>query len=145
MAHKIKPSKWVNSIKELKSDELVLKVGRLRAEYVEGIVKLGRGNLEVVLTGERRKHYLNSHPEMIQYEDKLADVVLAPNQTHRNRKVLQTVIFYKRLDQRHFLRAAIVLQPKAGELKHSIFSFRLAKHSEVETSAHEGRLIWRKK
>ena len=106
------------------------------------MIGLGRHNLDVVLTGERRKHYLADHPEMPSHEDKLHDGVLLPDEVQRNRKDPRTAIFYKRLNDEYFLRAAVVLQPKAGELKHSIFSFRLAKQKEVEGARHAGRTIW---
>jgi hypothetical protein len=122
-----------------------MRVGRLQNEYVSEMIGLGRHNLEVVLTGERRRHYLTDHPEMAQHEDELRRVILNPDKVHRNRKDLHTAIFYRRLDDDYFLRVAVVLQPKAGELKHSVFSFRLAKQKEVEDGRRAGRVIWSRK
>jgi hypothetical protein len=114
-------------------------------DYVAAMIGLGRHNLEVVLTGERRRHYLKDHPEMVKHEDKLRGAVLRPGEVHRNRKDPHTAIFYKRLDDDYFLRVAVVLQKKAGELKHSVFSFRLAKQKEVDEGRHAGRVIWSRK
>ncbi|MBI5652240.1 MAG: hypothetical protein HZC40_17625 [Chloroflexi bacterium] len=138
-------AKIVRAINELTSDNYVMYLGRLRHEYVSEMIRLGRHNLVVVLTGERRRHYLTDHPEMIRCERELHRVVLQPDQVHRNRKDPHTAIFYKRFDDDYFLRAAIVLQPKAGELKHSGFSFRLAKEKEVEDGRRAGRVIWNRK
>jgi len=138
-------AKIVRTLNQLTSDDRVIRLGRLRNEYISTLVGLGRQNLQIVLTGERRRHYLTDHPEMAQHEQAIRRVVLHPDEEHRNRKDPHTAIFYGRLDDDYFLRAAIVLQPKAGELKHSIFSFRLAKRKEVEDGRGAGRLLWRKK
>ncbi len=138
-------AKTVHSIGELKSDDRVTKLGRLQMEYVATIIGLGRHNLEVILTGERRRHYLTDHPEMAQHENELRHVVLNPDEVHRNRKEPHTAIFYRRVDNTYFLRVAIVLQARAGTLKHSVFSFRLAKQKEVEAGRRAGRVIWSKK
>ncbi len=138
-------AKIVRSIGDLKSADRVTKLGRLQVEYVAAIIGLGRHNLDVILTGERRKHYLTDHPEMAQHENELRHVVLNPDEVHRNRKEPHTAIFYRRVDNNYFLRVAIVLQAKAGTLKHSVFSFRLAKQKEVEGGRRAGRVIWSKK
>lgn len=145
MSRKLLTSKQVHKIRELTSNERVLVLGRLRLEYVAAMVNLGRHNVEVVLTGERRGHYLTQHPEMAKYEDQLASVVLNPDQVHRNRKERHTAIFYKALDKKYFLRVAVVLQARAGEMKHSVFSFRLAKQRGVEAGKRAGRVVWQRK
>ena len=145
MPRKFRAAMFVQSISDLSADDRVLRIGRLRMEYITSLVHLGRHNLDVVLTGERRRHYLTDHPDIAPYEQMLARVVLNPDQVHRNRKDPRTAIFYKRMDEEHYLRAAIVLQLQAGELKHSVFSFRLAKNKEVEDGRRGGRVIWSKK
>ncbi len=145
MPRQHRSAKLVRTIGELSSYDRVFKIGRLKQEYVSAMIALGRHNLQVILTGERRKHYLTDHPEVAQHESKLRDIVLNPDEIHRNRKEPHTAIFYKRLDENYFLRVAIVLQAKAGELKHSVFSFRLAKRKEVEGGRSTGRIIWSKK
>lgn len=134
----------VRSIDDLTSDDRVTKLGRLQVEYVAAIIGLGRHNLAVILTGERRRHYLTDHPEMAQHENELRHVVLNPDEVHRNRKEPHTAIFYRRVDDNYFLRVAIVLQARASTLKHSVFSFRLAKQKEVERGRRAGRVIWSK-
>jgi len=143
----IKPhaAKYVRRLTELTGAEQVLKLGRLRPEQVAQIMGLGRHNLDLVLMGERRKHYLAEHREMAQHERELRDVVLNPDEVHRNRKDPSTAIFYRHLGADHYLRVAVVLQRRAGELKHSVFSFRLAKQKEVDEGRRTGRIIWRKK
>lgn len=145
MPRQPRSARFVHDINELTRDDCILKLGRLQREYVAEMIGLGRHNLEVVLTVERRKHYLLDHPEVAQHEDKLRSVVLRPDEVHRNRKDPHTAIFYGCLDESHFLRAAVVLQAKAGELKHSVFSFRLAKQKEVEDARRAGRVIWSRK
>jgi hypothetical protein len=108
VSRKAGAAQLVRTINELTSDNRVLRVGRLRMDYVAAMIGLGRHNLEVVLTGERRRHYLKDHPEMVKHEDKLRGAVLRPGEVHRNRKDPHTAIFYKRLDDDYFLRVAVV-------------------------------------
>ena len=145
MSREPRPPRQAHSVEELTSDDLVLSLGDLRPEQVAALVTLEHDNTQVVLTGERRRHYLTEHPDAARHENKLTELVLHPDEAHRNRKDPLTAIFYQRLDEGHYLRVAIVLQPNAGELKHSVFSFRLAKEREVEKGRAAGRVVWRRK
>ncbi len=103
------------------------------------------GNQEVVLTGNRRIHYLQRHPEMAEYESLLSDVVLRPSEVHKNRYDDAMAIFYYRLRdlEGHYLRATVLMQKEASRLRHSIISFRLAKSDEIARATRQGRRVWR--
>ena len=67
------------------------------------------GNRDVVLTGRQRAHYLARHPEMAAWEGHLAATVLDPDEVQRNRADPAMAIFYRQVDERHYLRATVVM------------------------------------
>jgi hypothetical protein len=93
LPRQLRSAKRVRTISELSGDGCVFKIGRLRQEYVSVMVGLGRHNLEIELTGERRRHYLTDHAEEAQHEDKLRDAILNPDEIHRNCTELYGAIF----------------------------------------------------
>jgi len=120
----------------------VLVVGELRASMVTSWTV--PTNRKVVLTGERRWHYLERHPEMRQFEALLRDVLLEPDAVCRNRTDEEVAIFYRRHDVEHYLRVVVLMQRgEKGKYKHSILSFRLAKVDEYRGDL--ARAVWRKK
>lgn len=102
------------------------------------------GNLEIVLTGPQRKHYLDEHREMAEYERTLRDAVLQPDEVHANKSDPQMAIFYAKIDDKHYLRVAVLMAPEAGEIKHSVISYRKARMREVRVGRTSGRLRWKK-
>lgn len=96
----------------------------------------------VVLTGERRNHYLESHPEMASQEHKLSGVVLSPSEVHRNIRDPQIGIFYQQQGNK-YLRAAVWISDTRSK-QNSVHSFRWAEHSEIEAGRRAGRAIWKK-
>jgi SPP1 gp7 family putative phage head morphogenesis protein len=120
----------------------VLPVGDVSTDIVRKWTDDVEGNAEVVLTGKQRAHYLEQHPEMARYEDLIETVVLAPDEIHRNKNDRDMAIFYRRLNDEFYLRAAILIEPTPGVIKHSILSFRLARKREVENGRK--RLVWQR-
>lgn len=116
-------------------------------ELIEDIVMLWSdqpdGNRLVVLTGRQRSHYLDRHPEIREFEGRLSEAVLDPDEVHRNKRDPQMALFYKRLNERHYLRVAVLMQRAPGALRHSILSVRLSHTSEVMKG--EERRVWAKK
>lgn len=121
-------------------DRDVLALGQIPREIVEQWTSEIEGNLDVVLTGRQRGHYLDRHPEMIDYEDRIQRVVLDPDEVHRNRRDKQIALFYKRVDEDRYLRATVVMQARSGRFKHSIITCRLASSTEVRRGV--GRRAW---
>lgn len=93
-----------------------------------------------MVTAERRSHYLARHPDVAVHEGKLRDVVTRPHEVHRNKADADVALFYRRLDSDHYLRAAVRVTGRAGAVKHSVMSLRLARAREVT----EGRVrrVW---
>jgi len=108
-------------------------LGKLLPEFVKNIVTLTEDNLEVILTWERRQHYLERHYEMFWYENLLIKTVLSPDIVQKNSKDKDVTLFFKRIDEEHYLRATILLNTaNEKDKKHSVLSYRIARRIEVE-------------
>ena len=121
----------------------VLRIGVLPADIVGLWTEHVADNQEIVLTGKQRAHYLERHPEMVGWEEFLAETVLDPDRAHRNRRDLQIALFYRQVEGGHYLRATVVIQPTPSEFKHSIITYRVARRGEVKQNHH--REVWRKR
>jgi len=130
------------AISRLDDPRQVLKIGTIRTSILENVTDAVTD--QVVLTGERRQHYLAQHPEIRTHEAALASLVNDPDEIQRNKSDVQMLIFYRRLDAERFLRAAVWVSRRSDK-QNSIHSFRLAKASEVEMGRVQGRGIWRQK
>lgn len=96
---------------------------------------------QVILTGERRLHYLERHPEIRAYEDRLVQVAMQPDEIHRNSCDPTIAILYRRVARQLWLRLALWVSDTIG-LQNSIHSYRLALESEVLRGRKAGRLLW---
>lgn len=122
----------------------VLAVGQLPADVVLCWTKQIEGNLDAVLTGKRRIHYLKRHPEVGPIEEWVLYTLLDPDEVHRNRADGTMAIFYRQLDDTHYVRVAAVMQESPNKLKHSVLSARIAGEEEVEKEQPR-RVWWRTK
>jgi len=121
----------------------VLVVGSLPIDIVRGFVSDVTDNLDVVITGERRQHYLDQHPEMLSSEHLLPETLLSPDEVHRNRTDLDVGVFYKQIGPDRYLRAVVRVQARVGRRKHSLMSYRMARAKELQEG--RPRLVWEKK
>ncbi|HVC33222.1 MAG TPA: hypothetical protein VNL16_06905 [Chloroflexota bacterium] len=117
----------------------VLPLGKLHREIVEQWTLETEGNLDIVVTGKQRQHYIARHPEMAELERHLQETVLDPECVHGNRSDHSVAIFYRRLSDRQFLRVAVLMQATPGLRKHSVMSYRLAAVREVEKNVERCR------
>jgi len=115
-------------------------IGELRADIACHWADELADNVTVILTRRQRQHYLTSHPDVAVYEARLAETVLEPDEVHRNRQDTQIALFYHQVDDRHYLRVAVLMQRHAGRLRHSVLSCRLARQREV--AAGRPRRVW---
>lgn len=118
-------------------------VGSLPADLVRAFASDVADNLDVVITGERRLHYLGQHPEMLSLEHLLLDTLLSPGEVHRNKGDADIGIFYKQLGPDRYVRAVVRMQARGGRRKHSLMSYRIARAEELQTGRL--RLVWEKK
>lgn len=131
-----------NAIRALVVADDVLVIGELRADIVCIWADDLTDNLTVVVTGRQRAHYLRKHADVVGYERQIPATVLDPDEVHRNKADTQMALFYKQMDDRHYLRVAVLMQRTAGGRRHSILSCRLAGQCEVRAGAQ--RRVWEK-
>ena len=94
-------------IQDLTMDSYLI-LGKLLPEFVKNIIILTEDNLEVILTWERRQHYLERHYEIFWYENLLIETVLSPDIVQRNSKDKDVALFFKKIDEEHYLRVTIL-------------------------------------
>lgn len=119
----------------------VLTIGFMREDILS--FWKNRVTRRVVLTGERRRHYLESHPEVSDCESTLQEAVLDPDEVQCNKKDPQIAILYTKLSAEAYLRVALWVSDTSG-LQNSVHSFRRAHVREVRRGRKEGRVVWEK-
>lgn len=133
----------ITKIQNLSPDQAII-LGNLNPNVVSKWTTSTDNNLELILTGKQRIHYLDRHPEMTKLEPFILDTVLSPDEVHRNAKDAMMALFYRKVDNDHYMRVAVLLQEVGNEKKHSIMSFRIASEKELEKMRKLGRVKWKK-
>ena len=135
----------VEQISGLTNRKAVLRLGQLFAQPSAAIRQAWPTSVtdQVVLTGERRAHYLERHAEMTALEGELLATLFEPDEVHRNRYDPRMAIFYRRFDPEHYLRIALWVSDDSTK-QNSLFSFRKARNVEVERDRKAGRRLWKK-
>ena len=98
---------------------------------------------DVVVTRNRRQHYLERHVEIIVYEELIVPALLNPDEVHRNAVDTRMAIVYSRIDDVHHLRIPVWMSDR-HDRQNSVMSLRLARQVEVEMGAKKGRSVWKK-
>ena len=102
----------------------------------------GRNETTVLLSAERRAHYLGRHPEVADHEGSLQWLIQSPDEVHRNKDDAGVAIFYMKVGKR-YLRAVVAMKPHGGDaLQPFIISVRLARPAEIAKSAKARRKVW---
>ena len=145
MIHRSQASKrreYVDLLEDLIAPYHVLRIGRIRPEWVAGIVALSDDNLDVVLT-QPRWAYVQAKPDgRVRFVDLALAAVLDPDEVHRDRHALNA-IFYKRLGGRGYLKVVLWLQGQRSDRQHSIGDF-YPKDARKVRRAREEWLVWQK-
>lgn len=121
----------ISQIKKLKRDD-VLRIGELDGILLEKMGVNITDNLSIVLTGERRLHYLENHAEMEPFEDLLINIISQPDFACSNKQDDDVMILYRKIDEARALRLVIRLQKGKTDYKHSIMSYRFSSLAEYE-------------
>ncbi len=127
-------------LKGLRHDDVV-EIGRLASgvwRKVSGVTR------QVVVTRERRRHYLERHPEVRELEGLLWDAIHYPYEVHRNKRDPQMIIIYVPVDGERFLRVALWISDNE-KLMNSVLSARMARMKEVEKGRKEKRVVYRRR
>jgi hypothetical protein len=135
----------VVQIKRLTDPREFLRLGELRGRPADTIRRCWSDSVtdKVILTGERRAHYLARHPEMEEYERHLPDTLFDPDEIHKNARDPRIGIWFRHLEMDRYLRAVVWISDKE-DLRNSVHSFQLADKREVRQGHKRGRLLWAK-
>jgi len=137
------------------SDELFHLLSRMKSldgsDFIEiGLVPLAIARLwpdltshRIIVTGERRQHYLQRHPLTERYEQELVRTVRFPDEIFRNRADAQVAILFRRIDDRYRMRVALLVSRLPG-LDCSVLSAWPTRPKDYERERRSGRLIWRR-
>ena len=99
--------------------------------------------LELIITRERRSHYLARHPEVLNDEPLMLDALMVPFEVHRNRLDERIAIFYRELEDGFYPRVPVWVSDRVDR-QNSVLSLRRARAREIESGRSARRLVWRK-
>ena len=130
-------------LKELRdnSGPEIIRIGFLSHEILASWSE--RTTREVIITRERRSHYLARHPEVQRHEHLLLSALMDPLEVHRNRLDERIAIFYRELDDAFHVRVPVWISDRTDR-QNSVLSFRRARTREVERGRAAGRQVWRR-
>lgn len=141
------PPGWFDA-SDLTLDQKVIQINSLNEEKhvlilgdVPERVKRYWSDIETnkwVLTGERRNHIYETHPEMKGLMEDLIRMVVKPDDVHTNTFDPRIAILYKKYDVDRYLRAALWVTNDPVKLN-SIHSYRFAKVKEYLQGLENGR------
>jgi SPP1 gp7 family putative phage head morphogenesis protein len=133
-------------IETLTDPQQVVSIGTWRRDISDMVLRKWptRTTDTVVLTGERRAHYLARHLDVIEFEGDLLRTLFEPDEIHRDVRDDQIGIWYRRLPDGRYLRATVWISER-DDLRNSVHSFRLANEKEVMQGRERGRRLWQKK
>lgn len=120
----------------------VIPIGRLPALCLANWPR--RATDHIVITRDRRNHYLTNHPEMHQFEYTMVRGITEPDEIHRNKYDGNMAIVYMQVSEARWLRSAVIVSHSEG-LQNSIASCRLARAREVLEGRKANRLVWSKR
>lgn len=130
-------------LEELRDDRgpEIVRLGHLSADIIAKWTRTT--TLEVILTRERRAHYLARHPEILGDEPVLLSALTDPLEVHRNRLDERIAIFYRDVGGGFYLRVPVWISDRTDR-QNSVLSLRRARSKEVEAGRAAGRQIWRR-
>lgn len=133
---------------DLRKNSDVIRLCRFRSTVRNGILKEWANSATdwVVLTGERRFHYLERHPETSEIESRLASVIQFPDEIYRNKADSSVALFYQYSHDDYWMRAVVWISQDRTK-SNSIMSFRFAKENELARDRRERRertCVWRR-
>lgn len=98
---------------------------------------------EMIITGERRRHYLERHPEIFRDELILLLALIDPHEIHSNAVDERMAIIYRRIDASYYLRIPVWISNRQDR-QNSVLSVRRARPDEVMKGRIAGRVRWEK-
>lgn len=104
---------------------------------------LDRETDDIVVTRERRQHYLERHPEMEVYEWQLIKALLDPSEIHANTNDSRMAIIYDPINEMIYLRVSVWISDRADR-QNSVLNMRLGRMRELQNGRINGRVRWKK-
>jgi hypothetical protein len=137
------PSDCARVLRELRDDlgPDVIPIGTIPAEILEYWPEAV--TQKVIVTRERRRHYLDRHPEIVRDEPRLFAALAHPSEVHRNKLDARIAIVYFRIDSDFYLRIPIWVSDRIDR-QNSVLSLRRARVREVESGRAARRQVWRR-
>lgn len=97
----------------------------------------------MAITGERRDHYLELHPEMSELEADLIRALIDPDLIYTDARDKGTAVVYRALPDAGYLRA-VVRMSETEELYNSVITAYRRGIQDYHGHRGDGRLVWRK-
>jgi len=136
--HWMRRYRWWKRLQELQEDQRIF-VGYAPKDILD---KFGASwTQEVILTGKRRRHYLEGHPEVFDYEIWIPDVLAKPDVVLRDKKWPNRVHFLREVRPKLFLRVVVHLR-EPGEKVHNIVTVWLQSQYNVRKEQKKGLQVW---
>lgn len=98
---------------------------------------------DIVITRRQRNHYLDQHPEMIEFEEDLVRILFDPDEVHTVGMGGSTAAFYGRQDATHDVMAIVSISENSG-LRNSVITARRQYLKRKDRPAEAIRKVWSK-
>lgn len=130
----------VERLRFLQGEEVV-EVGTIMVEVLSYFP--GSATTAVVVTANRRRHYLNAHPEVALHEPLVIRAALFPEEIHIDPYRPDTYAHYVSLDERHDLRV-LVRYSRRPDRQNSVITAFVCRKRERVSGRRRGLLRWEK-
>ena len=97
----------------------------------------------VVITAERRRHYLERHPDVEPCEDVPIEAVRDPDEIHRYVRDITIANVYRQIDEQHDIVASIQITHAVG-MMNSVMTARISRKRDRDSARRRGLLLWNK-
>ena len=96
----------------------------------------------VIITAERRIHYLERHPEVEDLEYDLLEAIRNPEELHLYPRDRTIANIYRQIDLRHDIVASVLISHEHG-IMNSVMTARISRRRDRESGLRRGTLLWR--
>jgi hypothetical protein len=127
-------------LRSLRGDEVLI-VGVIPAAALEAWPD--RVTDHVVITAERRRHYLQEHPEVEELELLLLHTLFDPEEVHLYDPDKAVANLYRSIDTRNDLMVSVWISHESDK-QNSLHSARIQHHRRRMNPRKKGRGLWRK-
>ena len=123
------------------SGEDVLEIGEVPDHVLS--IWVGRHTNRVVITAERRAHYLLSHPEVIAYEQDMLLAILDPDAVHRYEADAEVANLYREVGDGRYIVVSLLTTSNPG-LRNSVMSARISRTRQRNSGIRKGLEVWKR-